>query len=292
MRKVPDVTVYYWDFEAEELVESPDQPFIFPGGEPHINESGELDYEEHKDFYILIHGGSFEAVGTALVVNDFLDRKGAYGISLLAPYFPGARMDRGEPFTVNIYADIINDAGFDTVVVVDPHSAVTENLVQRIYVIHPTELIPHDLFHYRGLAGLPAPTFSIIAPDKGAVGRARAAANRFNVPLVVADKTRDPEKNYAVSTYSVPEIKTDYAVVIDDICDGGGTFLALAKATGLEPHRLRLWTTHGIYSKGTDVLDQAFSYIASTDSIRHTESIHQTVPLLPVFNRYIAQGEF
>jgi phosphoribosylpyrophosphate synthetase len=41
-------------------------------------------------------------------------------------------------------------------------------------------------------------------------------------------------------------------VVIDDICDGGTTFIELAKI--LPKAKLYLFTTYGIYSKGMDVL--------------------------------------
>jgi ribose-phosphate pyrophosphokinase len=56
--------------------------------------------------------------------------------------------------------------------------------------------------------------------------------------------------------------------VIDDLCDGGGTFIGIAqelrKAGITQP--LYLYVSHGIFSKGLEVLFQHFDQIFTTNS--------------------------
>ena len=54
--------------------------------------------------------------------------------------------------------------------------------------------------------------------------------------------------------------KSVTAVVTDDICDGGGTFIALIKNIKhkfCKGSKFYLCVTHGIFSKGVDVLEEA-----------------------------------
>jgi ribose-phosphate pyrophosphokinase len=55
-------------------------------------------------------------------------------------------------------------------------------------------------------------------------------------------------------------------VIVDDICDGGGTFVGLAETIGRPASSMRLWTTHGIYSRGLGALLDAFGMVGSTNS--------------------------
>ena len=61
---------------------------------------------------------------------------------------------------------------------------------------------------------------------------------------------------------------------MDDICDGGGTFLGLAdELRKRNAGPLHLAISHGIFSKGTEVLRQKFDRLFTTDSIRSTDEI-------------------
>ena len=56
------------------------------------------------------------------------------------------------------------------------------------------------------------------------------------------------------------------AVITDDICDGGATFIGIAKELRrLNCHKVVLYVTHGIFSKGIEVLmDCLTSYLPRT----------------------------
>ncbi|HUF99216.1 MAG TPA: hypothetical protein VMM60_13885, partial [Ilumatobacter sp.] len=83
------------------------------------------------------------------------------------------------------------------------------------------------------------------------------------------------------------------AVVVDDICDGGGTFIGLANAIGHPKHRMRLWTSHGIYSKPLEPLLERFERIASTDSFpslhRASDRIHTQTSALALLVNHLDQ---
>ncbi len=97
----------------------------------------------------------------------------------------------------------------------------------------------------------------MIAPDKGAVERATLVQQALGLHSVVyATKVRNPEDGQILRT-EVPEdvgYKGKNLLIVDDICDGGRTFIELAKVLRqFDPSRIDLYVTHGIFSKGFKV---------------------------------------
>ncbi|RYF48025.1 MAG: phosphoribosyltransferase [Cytophagaceae bacterium] len=57
------------------------------------------------------------------------------------------------------------------------------------------------------------------------------------------------------------------SLIVDDICDGGGTFIGLAaELRKLNPERISLAVSHGIFSKGIDPLTNWLDHVYTTDS--------------------------
>jgi ribose-phosphate pyrophosphokinase len=71
--------------------------------------------------------------------------------------------------------------------------------------------------------------------------------------------------------YGILELTGKTCLIVDDICDGGGTFVLAANYLhSLGAKNIALYTTHGIYSKGTDVLSdnhisRIFNYKGETN---------------------------
>jgi ribose-phosphate pyrophosphokinase len=106
---------------------------------------------------------------------------------------------------------------------------------------------------------------TILLPDEGAVGR----YDNLPWPTLNATKKRDPLTG-KLSGFEVPPISKfgeGPILIVDDICDGGGTFLGIAKELG-NSRPLYLYTTHGIFSKGFVDLRAMFKRIYTTDSVR------------------------
>lgn len=251
------------------------EQFTFNGGEPHIriNENVVTNITEvinkkmlaTNKMLITSRIRSFNDLGFLLVATDALKRMGIKNISLLLPYFPAARQDRvmikGEALSVKIYADIINSVDFEEVIILDPHSEVTPALVNNVTVINNHNFVKEALAN--------EDDYLLISPDGGALKKVYQLSKALGgQPVVECSKKRDLQTGQ-LSGFTVYEedLKGKTCVIVDDICDGGGTFLGLAKALKAKnAGDLILVVTHGIFSKGLTELNQHFSAIYCTDS--------------------------
>ena len=61
-------------------------------------------------------------------------------------------------------------------------------------------------------------------------------------------------------------------IIVDDICDGGGTFMGLAEELKQKgAGKLYLAVSHGIFNRGFEELNKVFEKIYTTDSFRDIE---------------------
>ena len=244
-------------------VESPLQAFHFPGGEAHIK--GAEDTTTYIYQTADMRGASADDLIMLAMWASAVESRGEPKV-LLLPYLPGARADRGVPFGANIYAQMINQLHADHVVTLDPHSPVMPGLIENLTVFPVSRIIKREV-QRADSDSRPQPYVGVIAPDKGAVERAGAAGRAMGVPVYRAEKSRDFETG-KLSGYRLVDAlpETGKLLVVDDICDGGGTFQLLADAAQVDPGRLDLWVSHGIFSKGYSGLLSRFGHIYTTDS--------------------------
>jgi ribose-phosphate pyrophosphokinase len=200
---------------------------------------------------VYFQGTTLNELLQALFLVDGLEARGKIVPEFQIPFIPGGRQDRKNPegdflITLRSVADLINAYAFDRVVTSDPHSEATLEMIENIWV--NTEIDFHGLFagDYAG----------IIAPDKGSVDRATRVAYALSIPVYFAGKTRDVETG-RLSGFTFPEVPGGRYLVVDDICDGGGTFVGLAKEAPFDVV-LDLYVTHGLFTKGTDELMRNF----------------------------------
>ena len=106
-----------------------------------------------------------------------------------------------------------------------------------------------------------------ISPDLGAIKKSQAASQRFGVPLLVATKKRDEKTGYTVFDALMSfgqETKDKTCIILDDICDGGMTFINLAenlkKTYGFK--QVDLFVSHGLFSRGRklDHVDDVYCF--------------------------------
>lgn len=259
--------------------------FAFPGGELQVQIPG-LPERLAGDISVLARLQSAADLIRLLLTTEILHRSHCGAKRLVIPYFPYARQDRvmqpGEAFSLKAVVRLLNDLGNDEVVVCDPHSDVTAALVENIRVVPQVELVAWhpalpDLFRDSSPV--------IVSPDAGAAKKAFAVARHFGRPLVTASKVRDAKTGEITDTrLDASYVTGDWtALIVDDICDGGRTFVELAKV--LRQHgatRVYLYVTHGIFSKGLGVFDGLIDAVYTTDSFLSpdVEAPHQSpVPL-------------
>ncbi|GAA4278661.1 ribose-phosphate diphosphokinase [Aquimarina mytili] len=243
------------DFEA----------FTFAGGEPHIKI---INQNIEGPITITQRIRSFNDLGLLLIATDALRRMDVKVIHVFIPYFPAARQDRvmvlGESLSVKVYADIINAQNYNQVAVFDPHSEVTPALLNNVKVIQNYEFVKQCLQTI-------GEEVVLVAPDGGALKKIYKVSEYLGgVEVIECSKKRDV-KTGQLSGFRVYEedLKGKHCVIVDDICDGGGTFLGLAQVLKeKKAGKISLIISHGIFSNGTEKFEQQFDTIFTTNSFR------------------------
>lgn len=270
---------------------------VFPGGEPHVKIP-----EIKGDVLLHLKLRKWKDVGFAAMVSSAVEQQQTRhalddntGVMdepqetyyCFIPYFPGARQDRSDgraPLTVDVMKNILFNHWPAHTAVFDAHSSETlRGLGHGV-----KNFLPADISYWpikRDVVG-------IIAPDEGALVRVKNYRDRLypNTTLLTGMKKRNPQTG-ALSGYKLDLFDTPFAqgryIVVDDICDGGGTFNLLANE--IRSHErfngctFELHVSHGIFSKGLQNIDPIYEQIVTTDSWcrRKTNSRLTVVPLLP-----------
>ena len=218
---------------------------------------------------------SFRDVELIICANQSLKEMGAKDIQLYVPYFLGSRSDRkfqegGVNYLKQVICPIINSLGFSKVTVVDPHSDVLEACLNNFAKENNFELVRTALLDiYKNPNEI-----VLVSPDAGAYKKVFDVAQHFSLDkIITATKVRDLKTGKILRT-EVPTLdqhnKLKY-VIVDDICDGGRTFIELAKAIkGSRPTaKVYLVVTHGIFSAGFNELNEYIEHIYTTNSVKN-----------------------
>jgi ribose-phosphate pyrophosphokinase len=212
---------------------------------------------------VMLRPKSLSSFVAAMFWLDAIRERYGYQPHLVLPFMPGARQDRlnasGDVlFTAKSVAAMINARNLKSVTVLDPHSEVMPGLIDRCRVVHAADCI----------APPPGKYAAVVAPDGGAEKRTSLVATKLGLPLIHAWKVRSV-KDGSIAGFGSEAVDLppgSRLLVVDDICDGGRTFLGLADAIGGD-FDLHLWVTHGIFSLGTSELKKRYSHLYCTDSI-------------------------
>lgn len=203
-------------------------------------------------------------------------------VRLAVPYMAYARLDRltpkGESATGAMVAGLLSCFAQDGLTALDPHSpAIATALGRKACIATALPLFAKELRR----AGIGA----VVAPDRGALPRARALARLLpgEPTVAVVGKTRlGPGK--VVARTLVGDVRGRRALIVDDMIDTGGTIAAaarLVRAKGATD--IRVAATHGIFTRpASAVLRSAgLSGILVTDSLpQKTVRGLRTVPCL------------
>lgn len=202
-----------------------------------------------------------DAIIELLLVVDALKRGGAKLGSITIPYFPYARQDRvcnkGEALSIAVIADLLK--GFESVVTLDPHSDVLPALMPNLTVIPQHEIAAH----------IPClEEYVLISPDAGAEKKTLKLAAIHGNRVIVATKIRDVTTGNITGTQIHASIDPNCKyLIVDDICDGGRTFVELANLLKVkEVQQINLYVTHGIFSQGYNSFKGLFDFIYFTNS--------------------------
>lgn len=191
-------------------------------------------------------------------------------VLLHLPYLPYGRQDKlvvnDRTFNLTVFADLINALKFDQVTTVDAHNPAR---FERLF--HQSQNIAPYHFQLKAVEQF-QPTFFVF-PDKGAMERYESSFITNPNTRIYFEKVRDQLTGNitGLTMYSNKLFYTcDRLLIIDDICDGGATFIGVAKELRkLVPEvKIGLFVTHGIFSRGKQhLLDNGVDEIYTTNSI-------------------------
>jgi ribose-phosphate pyrophosphokinase len=218
-----------------------------------------------------------------LVMIDAFRRASAERVTAVIPYFGYARSDKKDrprvPIAAKLVANLITTAGADRVLTIDLHASQIQGFfdipVDHLYAA------PELVGYYQEN---PLDNLVVVSPDTGGAERARAYAKRLDAGLAICDKRRE-KANVAEVMNVVGDVKGKNCIIVDDMCDTGGSLCKVAEAL----HKAGAATIHACFThpvlSGEAVEKLRASYIEKivvTNTIplreeaRNFEKIHVT----------------
>jgi len=272
----------------------------FPDGQQSVTLEGDgrgnFSFLEDSEVLIQSRLNSFLDLELILCATQALkELQLKIGISLSVPYFLGARSDRkfgegGFNYIKSVIAPIINSQEYESVWVLDPHSDVLEACINNFRKGTNSELFGFALEQlvidewrkttedwsfgfWLERVWVKNQNIVLVSPDAGAYKKVFDVAKEFEIErIVTATKVRDLKTGQIIRT-EIPTLDQHNDlkyVIVDDICDGGRTFIELAKAikASRPTAEIYLVVTHGIFSAGYAELGKYFNGIYCTNSVK------------------------
>ena len=182
-----------------------------------------------------------------LLMIDAAKRASAYKVIAVIPYYGYARQDRKDKPRVAIaskmVANMLVAAGADRVVTMDLHAPQIQG-----YFDIPVDHLESSAIFIPYIESLNLSNLTFAAPDVGSANRIREVASFFECEMVICDKHRK-RANEIASMVVIGDVKDRDIVLIDDICDTGGT---LTKSAALMIEKgarsVRAFCTHPVLS--------------------------------------------
>lgn len=202
----------------------------FPDGTILMKECVAKDFHSNREAELTwLYENNEELIGL-IYLTRHLQSHGIADIHLHMPYIPNARQDRvkndEDVFTLKYFAEIINSLNFKSVRVLDPHSSVSEALINQIVIDTPKKNIETVIGKIEKDNG----QLIMFYPDEGAMKRYAGMIDR---PYTFGMKKRNWENGeiQGLEVLGRSElIQGRDVLIVDDISSRGGTFYFSAKA--------------------------------------------------------------
>ena len=166
-----------------------------------------------------------------LIMIDALKRASAGRITAVVPYFGYARQDRKtkprDPISAKLVANLLTEAGADRVLTMDLHA----NQIQGFFDIPVDNLLGSPVFvdHFIEKFKDVHDETMVVSPDVGSVARARAFAQKLDMPMAIVDKRRQKANSSEVMNI-IGDVRGKHVILLDDMVDTGGSLCHAAKA--------------------------------------------------------------
>ncbi len=249
-----------------------------------------LLYPNRNYEIVWLYEGDYEIFMLICIVKHLRSKMyNNVSFNLTMPYVVNSSLDRthsdNEVFTLKYFAEIINDLKFNKVVIVDPHSIVSEALIDNVCVLRPHNIIDDAINKMRSLNEFKR-ELVIYFPDDGAYKRYKDMPCFKNFNCIYGKKERDWEtgKILGIEIYDkngtklTNEIENCNVLMVDDIISYGGTLAYSAdKLKEMGAAHISAYATHVENSvldeeKGTLLKrykDNIIDTVYTTNSIYH-----------------------
>lgn len=241
--------------------------FNYPTGETHIDlnaiENKPLSWwSDIKRVCILFDYEKDSEIIELCLLKNALDGAVNYDLIVLEmPYVPFSREDRRRnfnSFSLKWFCGLINNLNFNSVTIYDAHSDVTTALIDNIVEV------PQETLVYEKIQNEIDKDTIIICPDSGALKKIIKIQNKIFREKEIKLEVVQCTKNRCVETGDITNIIVHsnyigdkHCLIIDDICDGGGTFCGIVKELNhLGVKYISLFVTHGFFTKGKKILNK------------------------------------
>lgn len=261
---------------------------VFPDGAVWLKVAGELPSFAHvmrirvaamrdmNDFMLLAQLVEAVRHETDIVVSH-----------LELAWLPWARQDRhmvpGDSFALKVFANQLNLLNFDKVFILDPHSDAAAAAIANCVVIPQEKCLMQSATLRRAIA---SEALMLVAPDAGALKKIHNVAKATGA---TGWATLTKERDVATGTLTgfalvAGEVAGKDLLIVDDLCDAGGTFIGSAQVLRDAGARsVSLYVTHGVFSKGVDnLLNNGIDAIYTTTSFTSPELASPRVELIDI----------
>jgi ribose-phosphate pyrophosphokinase len=256
----------------------------YPAGEVSIKLTG-TDNIKGNTFVIRTRLNSPSDIIRLVMAANALKEQGATTIKAFIPYFPYSRQDRvcqkGEAFSLKVICDTLESSSVDEITTYDAHSNVIATLFEERHGIRCIKFRNNSnvlevgaMIERKKLRGK---DIILVCPDQGASKKTQGILDALPIfkGTVYCNKIRKLTGNIEYIPLR-ENLKGKIPFVVDDICDGGATFIALAEQLKLcEAEKPHLFVSHGVFSKGINVLLEHYESIGTTNSISNEMPEHK-----------------
>ncbi len=198
----------------------------FPNGESLISSEGlKIKHDEINKMKLKFEND--EDITHLIFLKGHLDQL-KVKCSLEIAYMPYSRMDRTEGmtvFTLKHVCKLINSLEFEDVSIYEPHSDVCVALLDRVKVINMSKILTEELLQNINKTE----NLYLVYPDAGAAKRYGKQIEYEKI--LTASKERDFKTGYIkkLDINGTVESKNFKAIIVDDLCSKGGTFILTGK---------------------------------------------------------------
>ncbi len=252
------------------FIENKEVPFEitkFPDGTSQAWKAGSAIYGATEAKVLWLFENEAELI-TICQLGQLIKKEAWRGLvlELEAPFLPYSRQDKPisnvTTFALDTFFTIVQACGYFRVRTFDAHSRIEEYMgISETPVHFFNSIYNHDVICY---------------PDSGAYARYNHSLSVLSSPIALAEnlyctKIRNQLTGQieGLKIENVKDLAGKKVLIVDDLCDGGRTFIEVAKALKEHnPEQIDLAVSHGIFSKGKQVLhDAGITNIYTTNSL-------------------------